>query len=367
AGPRTEFGTDYRPGGRWSGSRVYWREATQLDLLSSAGVEERSTYKRVIGAEVPEGSPDGLVYTQIRHQSLLDDRDALLVLGWRHTTEFNPQWRAQTLIESGIPIGGENAVKSNTFDVRLVNNAFPHHVFLTELQAVRTPVKNSAFASADYTQRFTQNSVILTRASVTGTQPHDSPGEVPVTAGNLTLGWGWQEPGERRFSTFWNYTAVGRNAKPDGVTQPGVADRRAHIVASELNWQARESLNWLLRVARRWDRDDSFDSGKVHTTNLTVLRPTYQIAERWRLSVHAAGLSDSALPKQTGFGTELSVRLNHRIVLALGYNAKGVDDGELAGDERLSKGVKLRLYIPTESTLAYWLRPAGTPRDPNLR
>jgi hypothetical protein len=63
----------------------------------------------------------------------------------------------------------------------------------------------------------------------------------------------------------------------------------------------------------------------------------------------------------------LSVRLNHRIVLAFGYNVKGVDDGELAGDERLAKGVRLRLYIPTESTLAYWLRPAGTPRDPNLR
>ncbi len=356
AGPRTEFGSDYRPGGRWSGSRVYWREATQLGLLSSAGVEERTTYKRVIGAETTEGSPDGLVYAQVRQKSLIADDDALLVLGWRHTSDFAPQWRAQSLIETGIPIAGENAVKSNSVDLRVSNNVFPEHVLLTEVQAVRTPIRNSAFASIDYTQHLTTNSLLVARSSVTGTQPNEQPDEVPVNTGNLTLGWGWQEPTERLFSTFWYYTAIARNALYDDVVQPGVADRRAHIVSSEFTWQSTEKLNLLLRAARRWDRDDSFESAKLRTTNFMMLRPTQQIAERWRLSVHAARLTDSALPATAGYGAELSVQLNHKIVLALGYNFKGIDDGELAGDERLGKGVKLRLYVPTEATLTHWLK-----------
>jgi hypothetical protein len=363
SGPRTEFGSDYRPGGSWSGSRVYWREATQLDLLSSAGVEERTTYKRVIGAEVPEGSPDGLVYAQVRQQSLIDDRDALLVLGWRHTNDFAPQWRAQTLIETGIPIGGENAVKSNMFDVRVTKNAFPRHVLHTEVQAVRTPVRNSAFGSIDYTQRLTQNSLLVARSSVTGTRPHDIPDEVAVNSGSVTLGWGWQEPEERLLSTFWNYTGLGRNAVPDGVVQPGVADRRAHIAAGEVTWQQSPRLTLLLRGARRWDRDESFNDAQLRTTNLVVLRPTQQLAERWRMSVHVARLNDSALPAQRGYGTELSVQLNRRIVLSLGYNFRGVDDGELAGDERLSKGATLRLRIPTEATLTRWLKPSASATD----
>lgn len=361
---RTEFGADYRPGGAWSGSRVYWREATQLGLLSSQGVEERTTYRRVVGAETPEGSPDGLVYAQIRHQSLLDDRDALLVAGWRHTEELAPQWRAQTLIESGIPIGGENAVKSNTFDLRLANNAYPHHAFVAEVQAMRTPIQNSAFASIDYTQRLTQNTLAVARASVTGVQPHDKPTDVPVNSGDLTLGWGWQEPDERLVSTFWRYTFLGRNALYDGVVEPGVADRRAHIAFGELTWQSSRDLNLRLRTSRRWDRDESFQDASLRTTKLTVLRAIQQVARRWQWGLHVARLSDSALPAQTGYGTELSVQLNHKIVLALGYNFKGVDDGELAGDDRLDKGFKLRLHIPVEATLTHWLKPARPAAEP---
>ena len=115
--------------------------------------------------------------------------------------------------------------------------------------------------------------------------------------------------------------------------------------------------DWLLRAARRYDRDLAFNAGQVRTTTLALLRPIHQVAERWRLSVHAARLSDSHLPAQTGYGAELSVRMNRKIVLALGYNPRGIDDGELAGDERLGKGVKLRLYIPTEATLTHWLKP----------
>ncbi|MEO8155509.1 MAG: hypothetical protein ABI605_20770 [Rhizobacter sp.] len=362
--PRTEFGTDYRPGGAWSGSRVYWREAPQLGLLSSSGVEERSTYRRVVGVEVPEGSPDGLVYTEIRHQSLLDDRDALLVVGWRHTAEFWSHWKAQTLIESGIPVGGENAVKSNTFDVRLSDNAYPNHALLTEVQAVRTPVKNSAFASVDYTQRLTQNSLGVFRASVTGVQPHDKPTDVPVNSGDATVGWGWQEPEERLFSTFWRYSLIGRDALYDNVVEPGVADRRARIVYGEFTWQARQQLTLLLQGAHRWDHDDSFDAGELRTTSLTVLRATQQIASRWQFSLHGGRYTDSAVPAQSLFGTALSVKLNHRIVLSLGYNFRGVDDGEMSGDARLSKGVTARLYIPTEAILTHWLKPVAEAKAP---
>lgn len=360
AGPRTEFGADYRPGGAWSGSRVYWREATELGLLSSSGVEERSTYRRVVGAEMPEGSPDGLVYTQVRHQSLLDDDDALLVLGWRHTMQLAPTWRAQSLIETGIPVAGDNAVRSTTFDLRLQHNDFPRRAFATELQAVRTPLKGSAFASIDYTQRLTRNSLFVTRASVTGVRPYAPSTDEPLNAGEWSLGWGWQEPDERRFSTFLRLRLLAREALNDGVAQPDVADRRARIVQGEFDWQQTEPLHWLLRGARRWDHDDAFNAGQRRTTNLVVLRPTLQLAERWRLSVHAAQWRDSALPSRRGYGAELSVQMKRKLVLALGYNPKGIDDGELAADDRLGKGVQLRLYIPSEAVLKHWLKASAS-------
>ncbi len=355
ADARTEFGADWRPGGRWSGSRAYWRESPQLGLLASQGVAERTTYKRVIGGEIPEGSPDGMVYAQVRHQSLASDDDALLVLGWRHTRDFAPQWRAQSLIETGVPIAGD-AIRSTLFDLRVVHNDFPNRALGTELQVVRTPVRNSDFIGADFTQRLGMNTLFVTRGSATALKPRDAL-DIGTVGGEVSAGVGWQEPEERKVSTFWRYTLIGR--KPERAnTLPGVADRRARIAFGELEYQPHEQLDLLLRGSRRWDRDESFLGGAQRKTDLYVLRPTQQIARRWHFGVHFAHWKDSAYGVKRGYGAELSVQMNRKIVLALGYNAKGIDDPELAVDDRLGKGFKLRAYIPTEATLKHWLRSA---------
>jgi hypothetical protein len=366
ADPRTEIGADWRPGGRWSGSRVYWRESPQLGLLASHGVDERTTYKRVIGGEIPEGSPDGMVYAQVRQHSLASDEDALLVLGWRHTRELAPKWQAQSLIESGIPVAGD-ALRSTLFDLRIQHNDFPRRALGTELQAVRTPVRNSDFASADYTQRLGNNTLFVTRASATDLKSSD-PLEIPVIFGDASVGLGWQEPEERRFSTFWRFTALARDPQRDGVVLPGAAKRRARIAFGELEYQPVDTLDLLLRASRRWDRDESFQAGAQRITDLYVLRPTYQLDRRWRFGFHAAHWKDDALGVQRGYGIELAVQMKRKVVLAFGYNAKGIDDGELAADDRLGKGFKLRLYIPTEATLRYWLRSArGEEKPANVR
>jgi hypothetical protein len=354
-GPRTEFGADYKPDGNWAGTRFYWREATQLSLLSSNGLEERATYKRVFGVEAPEGSPDGMVYTQIRQKSLLSDDDALLVLGWRHTEILSPKWTARSLIESGIPVSGDNAVRSNTVDLQLTNDDFPRHVFRTEVQAVTTPLLNTGFVSSDFTKRITQNSLTVLRATVSSSKAKELPTDTTVYSSELSMGWGWQEPEKRLFSTFWRYTFLGGHPQREDITVPGLAERRARIGFSEFTWQTRPDLGLLLRASRRWDRNDGFQDGAERTTNLVVTRATKQIAERWNLSAHVARWNDSAFGVETGFGSELSVRLNHKVTLALGFNFKGIDDDELANDDRLKKGVTARLYIPTEAVLTRWL------------
>ncbi len=362
ADARTELGADYRPGGRWSGSRVYWRESPQLGLLSSSGVDERTTYKRVIGGEVPEGSKDGMVYAQVRHQSLASDDDALLVLGWRHTHQLAPKWQSQSLIESGTPVAGD-ALRSTLFDLRIQHNDFPNRALGTELQAVRTPLRNSDFISADYTERLGLNALFVTRASATVLKPRDAT-EIGTTSADASVGIGWQEPEERNFSTFWRYALLGRDPDRDGVTLANIAKRRARIAFSEFQYQPSDKLDLLLRGSRRWDRNEGFNAGTENITDLYVLRPTYQIARRWRFGFHYAHWRDDFYGVRQGHGAELSVQMNRKIVLAIGYNAKGIDDGELAADDRLGKGFKLRAYIPTEATLKYWLRSArGEPKS----
>jgi hypothetical protein len=356
---RTEFGAEYRPDGGFTGTRFYWREATQLGLLSSNGLEERATYKRVIGVETPEGSEDGMVYGQLRQKSLMSDDDALLVLGWRHTAILAPQWSVFTLLETGIPVSGDNAIRSNTFDIQLAKNAFPDHSFRTEVQAVKTPVKDSGFFNIEYTERLTRNTLGISRISVTGERPGELAPvtDIPNNSGEFFAGWGWQEPQQRRVSTFWRYRLLGRNALNDNDNLPGASDRRAHIGSGELTWKAESDLTWLLRNVHRFDRDEAVQDAALRTSNMLMLRASHRLVERWTLSAHVAQLNDSMYARQTSVGAEISVKVSRKLVLAIGYNPKGFDDDEMAEGEKLDKGFTARAYVPFETTLARWLAP----------
>lgn len=358
-GPRTEFGAEWRPDGGFTGTRFYWREATQLALLPSNGLEERATYKRVLGVETPEGSADGMVYGQLRQKSLMSDDDALLVLGWRHTYVLAPQWSAFTLIETGIPVAGDNAIRSNTFDVQIAKDAFPSHSFRTEVQAVKTPEKDSAFFNVEYSERLTQNTLGITRVSVTGERPGElaRPEDFPNNSGEFFAGWGWQEPETRRFSTFWRYRLLGRNALNADDNVAGRSDRRAHIGSGEATWKSDSETTWIVRNVHRLDRDEAINDADLRETNMLLVRGSWQLMRRWSLNAHLAQLRDDVYGSQVGVGAELAVRISRRLVLAIGYNPKGFDDEEMADNEKLQKGFVARAYVPLETTLTRWLSP----------
>jgi hypothetical protein len=112
-----------------------------------------------------------------------------------------------------------------------------------------------------------------------------------------------------------------------------------------------------LRISRRWDYDDGIQGGALRTTDLVVARATHDLRGRWTVSAHAASRRDSFAPRQNGLGAELGFKLSKRVALALGYNLRGIDDSELAIDDRLAKGVTLRLQFSIEAALARWLDP----------
>ena len=357
ARPGTELGAEVRiRDGALSGAHVYWREALQLGLLSSDGFEERATYLRRIGLDIPDGSPDGVVYTQLRQRSLLDDRDALLVAGWRHSLVPAPGWNVSTLLEQAQPIGGPNAVRSSTVGLSVAQSAHPHHTASVSTEVVRSSVKDSAYIGADYTQRLTENTLGALRLSITDQEPHD-PLLVPVTDAKLAFGWAWREPEARLFNTLWRYTLVGRNAHAPNAVAPGAADRRARILFSHFGWQAEPLTQLSLRTTRRWDRDESFNAGALRTTDQIIVRVIRELGKRWSVSAHVGTLRDSALPIQNGYGAELGLKLSSKVVLAVGYNPRDMSDNELAIDDRLGKGFTIRLRFSIESALARWLDP----------
>ena len=353
----TELSAEYSfTEGALAPMHVYWREAVRLGLLSSDGLEERATYRRIIGADVPDGSPNGLIYTQLRQHSLLDERDALLVVGWRHSLAMPPGWSLATSLEQAQPIAGPSAVRSSTVGLSLGHSAHPHHTAQLETEAVRSSVKDSTYLGGKYSPRMSENTLGAVRLSVTDQRPHDAT-LVPVTDTKLAFGWAWREPESRKLIALWRYSLIGRFAHaPDGAT-PGGADRHARILFNHFGWQVEPAMHLSLRVSRRLDSDQSFEAGALRGTDLIVARGVREIDSRWSISAHAGTLRDSALATQNGYGAEIGLKLSSKVVLAAGYNPRGMNDSELAIDDQLRKGFTLRLRFSFESALSRWLDP----------
>ena len=355
---RTEVGADYsftRENGR--PVRLYWREATQLGLLSSSvGLDERSTYRRVLGSEFGDGSPDGWFYLQLRQRSLADSRDALVVAGWRHAFAPASRWRIESLVEQAQPIAGPSAIRSTTLGLAANHDAHPQHTMRVETEVVRSSLKNSAYVGFKYTNRFSENSVTAWRLSTSEARPKDGV-SVPTNDLKASAGWGWREPSEHRFVTLWRWTTIGHEAHADPVPVGNEGDRIAHILLTHWGWTFAPDSVVSLRASRRWDRDDDVNAGAMRTTNLVVLRGALPVRGRWSLSAHAARRTDRIDAVQTGFGAEIGYKLSDKAVLALGYNPRGVGDSELAVEDKLAKGFTLRLRFSIEAALARWLDP----------
>ncbi len=354
---RTELGADYRLDGLGlPGARVYWREALDLGLLASDGLDERTTYQRTVGGEIGDGSPDGRIYLQWREHSLSESRNALLVVGWRHAFAPAPRWRFETMIEQAEPAQGPSAIRSTTLGLRATHSAHPHHTLTVETEAVRSSLKDSAYGSVKYTHRLTENTLAAWRVQVTDQHPHE-PGLIPSTETKASFGWAWREPVERQTYTLWRYTLIDREQHGEPAPTPDASDRRAYIALGQVGGHWFEASEWSLRGSRRWDYDEAVAEGSRRVTTLVVARHTWPIYRRWSGSAHLAQRRDRFDATQTGIGAEIGYRLSSKASLAIGYNLKGVDDSELELDDRLKKGFTIRLRFSVDTAAARWLDP----------
>jgi len=355
-GARLEFGADYelQPdnplGASFAGSRLTWREAPRLGLLSDGNaLDPRAAWRRTVGVEVPDGTPGGVVYSQWRSRSLASDDDQLWVLGWRHAWRPSPRWLLQGFVEQAVPIDGPTAERSFAIGGRLWRGAFPDNTFVTDLQLVNSQRDDSLYLGLKYTFRVGDDVLVALRSSLRHQQPHGDPG-AGVTTNKGSIGAGWREPQQQRLSVLGRWSFVGTE-----VGDPLAADRRAHIalVAGSYIVGPQDSVS--VRWTHRWEREESRPALDPRNTTMALARWVHELGRRWSVSAHVAQRRDDVDGAATGAGAEIGYALSRRVVLALGYNPRGFDDHELEVDERLDKGLQVRLRLSIDGALARWL------------
>jgi hypothetical protein len=359
---RLEFGADYTLQAdnalspSLAGARLVWREALRLGLLSEGqALDARAAYRRTLGVELPDGSRDGTVYGQWRQRSVADDADAVLVLGWRHSWLPAPRWLVQGHVEQATPLAGPSPVRSVAVGARVLRNAFPANSFAADLEVVNSDRDDSLYADAKYTFRWSENVLAALRGELTRVQPHAG-AQAGTSSYKTALALGWREPDARLLAVLgrWTLTGTKLDAGPP-------ADRRAHIVLGGANLDLGDGHSVSGRYTQRWERDETQPTDGTRMTRMALARWVHELGPLWSVSAHAARRQDDREGDANGAGAELGLRLSRKAVLALGYNPRGFSDRELEVDERLQKGLTLRLRFSIDGALGRWL---DTPMKP---
>jgi len=153
-------------------------------------------------------------------------------------------------------------------------------------------------------------------------------------------------------TNVWN--ALGRiEYKRDADSTLGAGlmrDESAWIISSHVNVQP--DRRWLVtgRYAAKWatDRSNGLDSKSF--TQLAGARSTWDLTERWDIGLQGYRLwGDGAA--ENAVGVEVGYLAWKNLWLSLGYNIKGFNAAELAGEAYTQRGLYLRMRFKFDENL----------------
>jgi uncharacterized repeat protein (TIGR01451 family) len=145
-------------------------------------------------------------------------------------------------------------------------------------------------------------------------------------------------------SNRWNALArIEYRADQDSTRgSAGERDETALILSTHLNVQPAADWTLRARLAARRAEDRSNGLASSALTRLVGVRSTWDLGERWDLGLQAYRLwGDGAA--ENAFGLEVGYMLTKNLWLSAGFNFKGFDAADVAGEGYTQRGAYLRL------------------------
>lgn len=360
-GGRAEAGLQWRLGPGHplpflpEGTRVAWREAARLSLLSDDdSLTRRAAYRRNVALEVPDGSPNGATYAHWRQHSLASDDDTEFLLGWRHGWRWPDVWPIETRVEQVWPVNGPNALRATQLGARTWRDQFPYRTITADANTVHTSLANSTYARTQLIQRLADDWLGTVQLSGAHAAPQGE-ADAATTTQKVAVAVAWRESGARALHLLSRISREHREVEPQ-YHDASVGERRAWLWMGHASYVIDPESTASLRLARRAVRDQSPGEVPARGSTLWLARWTERVSgTRWSLSGHVAQRRDDVDGQQIGAGVEIGWQLSSRLALALGYNPRGFSDNDLTLDERPQHGVVLRLRFTIESVLGRWL------------
>lgn len=140
-------------------------------------------------------------------------------------------------------------------------------------------------------------------------------------------------------------------------------DETSLVLSTHLSVQPTQDWMVRARIAARHAEDRSNGLESTSNTRLVGVRSTWDLGNRWDLGVQLYRLwGDGAA--ESALGLEVGYMVMQNLWVAVGYNVKGFNAAELAGDNYTQRGAYVRVRYKFDETLADGSDASGGPGKP---
>jgi hypothetical protein len=165
---------------------------------------------------------------------------------------------------------------------------------------------------------------------------------------------------------IWNFLGRYEHKYEDISDSPADSSSRTHIVSAHANYQANADLIFSGRYAGKiLSYDKAVGSSTTKSTNTDLLaslfwaqllygRATWDFTKDWDASVQTGIYLGKGGALQYAVGAEIGYQVVSNLWLSAGYNVRGVNDPDLAGNDYLDPGIYVRARFKFDENLLSW-------------
>lgn len=319
-----------------------------LDGLYSLNTTEE-TNSTVLGIS-SNYMKDGSAFSEYRVADGMSNREAEAAMGLKNRWQIQPKVYLSTTFEQikSLSANTENNSDSTAASFGIEYLANEDWKAMTRVEGRRSDTSDTVLNTIAYARKLSDDLTFLSKNTVNFVD-NKSTGQGDHLRDRFQLGMAWRDFDQNKLDVLSKIEYFYEDNQTD---LESVFKREAYVASAHLNYHPQRQLTWSGQYAAKWS---ILDEDAVRSTALTQLlsgRVTYDLNERWDMSVQAGSLwANRGAGTRYLAGAEVGYLFATNLWISAGYNFLGYQDNELANTSSSGEGAYLRFRFKFDEDL----------------
>jgi large repetitive protein len=284
-------------------------------------------------------SAQGRLFSEYRVRDAISAREAQAAVGLRNRWRLRDGLAIDAGFERVDALEGSSASESASLNVGVEYTARPDWKAAGRAEFHRGSTTDTALLTLGIATKLDNDWTFLGK-NVTATTRTTGAASGDTLDQRLQIGFAYRDPDDGRLSIL---SRLEHRFQQEELANAAPTQRQVMLLSNNLHYVWSHRVDLSARLAAKWVADESNGLDTEYDAELVSGRVTYDIADRWDVSLLASTLrSGASRARERGVGLEVGYLLTANLWLSAGYNVVGFNEDDLTGEDYTNRGAFLR-------------------------